>query len=88
MCVQLSWDGGATWTAAKATGTLGTSLATFTLGGASDRWGRTWSAADLANATFRLRVINVARSTSRDFYLDWVAVRPHVSTSGSAVNVQ
>jgi hypothetical protein len=88
MCVQLSWDGGATWTAAKATGTLGTSMATFTLGGASDRWGRTWSAADLANATFRLRVINVARSTSRDFYLDWVAVRPHVSTSGSAVNVQ
>lgn len=84
MCVQLSWNGGTTWTAAKATGTLGTSLATFTLGGAADTWGRSWAAADLTNANFRLRVINVAGSTSRDFFLDWVAVRPHVTTSGPA----
>ena len=84
MCVQLSADGGATWTAAKATGTLGTALATFTLGGATDTWSRTWSAANLANASFRLRVINVASSTSRDFFLDTVGVRPHVTTSGPA----
>jgi hypothetical protein len=84
MCVQLSWDGGTTWTAAKATGTLGTSLATFTLGGAADTWGRTWSAANLTNASFRLRVINVAGSTARDFFLDWIAVRPHVATTGPA----
>jgi hypothetical protein len=84
MCVQLSWDGGRTWTAPKATGTLGTNLATFTLGGATDTWGRAWSAADLTNANFRLRVINVAGSTSRDFILDWVAVQPHVTTIGPA----
>ena len=84
MCVQLSWDGGTTWTTTKATGTLGTALATFTLGGAADTWGRTWSPANLANASFRLRVINVASSTSRDFFLDAVAVRPHVATSGPA----
>jgi hypothetical protein len=84
MCVQLSWDGGTTWTAAKATGRLRTSLATFTVGGPSDTWGRTWSAADLANANFRVRVINVAGSTSRDFFLDWVAVQPHVATTGPA----
>lgn len=84
MCVQLSWDGGSKWTAAKETGTLGTSLATFTLGGATDTWGRTWSAASLANASFRLRIINVAGSTARDFFLDWVAVRPHVAASGPA----
>jgi hypothetical protein len=84
MCVQLSWDGGTTWTAAKATGTLSTSMNTLLLGGAADTWGRTWSAANLSNANFRLRVINVASSTSRDFFLDWVAVRPHVGTSGPA----
>jgi hypothetical protein len=39
MCVQLSWDGGVSWTAAKSTATLMTS------------------------------------NTSRDFSLDWVAVR-------------
>jgi hypothetical protein len=84
MCVQLSADGGATWTAAKATSTLGTALTTFTLGGATDTWGRTWSATNLANPSFRLRVINVASATSRDFFLDAVAVRPHVTTSGPA----
>lgn len=84
MCVQLSWNGGSNWTAAKATGTLGTSLATVTLGGATDTWGRTWSTAELTNANFRLRVINVAGSTARDFFLDWVAVRPHVATASPA----
>ena len=87
MCVQLSWDGGVSWTAAKATATLGTSMATFTLGGATDSWGRTWSAANLSDASFRVRVINVASSTSRDFFLDWVAVRPHLTASiPAAVN--
>jgi hypothetical protein len=84
MCVQLSSDGGTTWTAAKATGTLGTSLTSGTLGGAADTWGRTWTAANLSNANFRLRVINVAGSTARDFFLDWVAVRAHVAASGPA----
>jgi hypothetical protein len=84
MCVQLSWDGGATWTAAKVTGTLGTSLSTFTLGGATDTWGRTWTQSNMADASFRLRVINVAGSTSRDFFLDWVGVRPHLTTAGPA----
>jgi hypothetical protein len=84
MCVQLSWDSGVSWTAAKATGTLGTSMATFTLGGANELWGRTWTAENLTNASFRLRVISVSSSTSRDFFLDWVAVRPHVAASGPA----
>jgi hypothetical protein len=84
MCVQLSWDGGTTWTAAKTTGTLGTSLATFTLGGAADTWGRSWSPADFGNANFRVRVINVASSTSRDFFLEWIGLRPHFTMSGPA----
>ena len=82
MCVQLSWNGGSTWTVAKQTGSLGTSMGTFTLGSAADKWGRTWSPAEFANANFRVRVINVSSSTSRDFFLDWVAVR--VSYIGGA----
>ena len=78
MCVQLSWDGGSTWTAARATTTLGTNTSTFTLGSASDTWGRTWSAADLSTTRFRVRVINVSSSTSRDFFIDWIAVRAHL----------
>jgi hypothetical protein len=75
ICVQISWNGGSSWTTAKSTPTLGTSMSTFTLGSATDTWGRTWSVNDFSNTNFRLRVIDVASNTSRDFSLDWVAVQ-------------
>lgn len=82
MCVQLSWDGGTTWTSAKTAPLTTTAEATYMLGSATDTWGRTWSASNLSNSNFRLRVINIASSTSRDFSLDWAAVQVHYSDSG------
>jgi hypothetical protein len=75
MCVQLSWNGGVTWTVAKSTATLSTAEATYILGGSADTWGRTWASDDFSNTNFRLRIINVASSTARDFSLDWVTVK-------------
>ncbi|MEK6409464.1 MAG: M14 family metallopeptidase [Acidobacteriota bacterium] len=75
ICVQLSWNGGASWTATKSTATLTTSEATYILGGPADNWGFTWTLSALGDANFRVRVIDVASNTSRDFSLDWVAVR-------------
>jgi hypothetical protein len=77
LCVQLSWNGGASWTTAKSTTTLTTSEATYLLGGATDTWGRTWTTNDFTNANFRVRVVMVASSTARDFSLDWVTVKVH-----------
>ncbi len=77
MCVQLSWNGGTTWTTAKTTTNLTTSEATYTLGGTADTWGRTWSTADFTNANLRVRIINTSTNTNRDFSLDWVAVNVH-----------
>ena len=74
ICVQLSSDGGITWTTVKSTPTLSTTEATYMLGGTSDTWGRTWSASNFNNASFRVRVINVASIPSLDFLLDYVAV--------------
>ena len=74
-CVQLSSDGGTTWTATKSTTTLSTTEAAYTLGGAADTWGRTWTTADLGNTGFRVRIVSVASNTSRDFSLDWIGVR-------------
>lgn len=74
MCVQLSWDGGSNWTAAKTTPTLGASEASFVLGSASDSWARTWSASELSNANFRVRVTDRSASSTRDFFLDRAAV--------------
>jgi subtilisin family serine protease len=75
ICIQLSWDGGSSWTSAKSTGTLGTSETAYVRGSPTDTWGRAWSSSNLSNANFRVRVIDVSSSRSRDFYLDWVAVR-------------
>lgn len=76
ICAELSWNGGASWTAAKVTPTLTTAEVTYILGSAIDTWGRTWtSATDFTNANFRVRLTDIASSTFRDFRLDWVAVR-------------
>jgi hypothetical protein len=74
ICVELSWDGGVTWTAVKTTATLGTSEGTHILGGPTDTWGHTWQVSELSNANFRIRLTDVASSTQRDFSLDWAAV--------------
>lgn len=75
ICVQISWDGGTTWTAAKSTATLTTANATYTLGTPTDNWGRTtWTLANFSNTNFRVRVIDVASSTARTFSLDSIAV--------------
>jgi serine protease AprX len=74
ICVQLSWDGGTTWTTAKQTSTLTTSEATYVLGGTADTWGRTWAVGNFSNANFRIRVIDVASNQQRDFSLDYIAV--------------
>jgi hypothetical protein len=74
-CVELSGDGGATWTAARRTPELTATEATYILGGAADTWGRSWAGAELSDGTFRVRVSTVANAVVRDFSLDWVAVR-------------
>jgi hypothetical protein len=75
ICVELSWDGGATWTAPKTTGVINTAEGSYVVGGAGDTWGRTWAPADFANASFRVRLTDIAASTARDFSLDFVGVQ-------------
>ncbi len=75
ICVELSWDAGTTWTAAKTSAALTTAQATYTLGSTSDTWGRTWSNGEFSNANLRVRLTMVAASTAREFRLDWAAVQ-------------
>jgi hypothetical protein len=81
MCVLLSWDGGASWTAAKSTPVLSMGETSYLLGGAGDSWGRGWNTADFNNGNFRVRVVNVAGDLGRDFLLDWVAVNVYYTVS-------
>ena len=75
MYVQLSPNGGTTWTTGKGTATLSRTDTVYTLGSASDLWSPTWTADQFSDPNFRVRIINVATNTSRDFSLDQITVR-------------
>ncbi len=83
LCVQMSWDGGASWTTAKSTAILSTAEISYTLGSSADTWGHSWAATEFSGTQFQVRVISMASNTSRDFSLDWVAVRLYYETSTS-----
>ena len=76
MDVELSWDGGSSWTAAKTDAQETTSEHTVTLGAAVDRWGRTWAISESNNTNFRVRLTSIG-SNQRDFYVDWVPLKVH-----------
>lgn len=76
ICVELSWDGGTSWTAIKTTPTLDTLQLTYIVASGSDTWGRTWnSSTEFTNANFRVRITDVASDTSTRFRLDWIAAQ-------------
>ena len=74
-CVQLSWNGGASWTSPVTSATLSINETVYTVGGVTNNWGRTWSSGEFSDANFRVRLVMVASNTSRDFSLDWVGVQ-------------
>jgi hypothetical protein len=84
MSVELSWNGGASWTAAKTDSQESTTEHTATLGGSTDTWGRAWTVGELSNANFRVRLTcNCSGSfcSFRDYYLDWVPVSVYYGPS-------
>ena len=75
MSVELSWDGGTSWTAAKTDTTETTSEHTATLGSSTDTWETSWTPENLSNAKFLVRLTSNSTDSLRDFYLDWVPVK-------------
>lgn len=74
LCIQLSPDGGATWSAPKSVDLADRALTTYALGGATDTWGRTWALSELGATNLRVRVIDSSTKTGKDFYLDGLGV--------------
>jgi len=74
--VQLSWDGGESWTVTKATPRLELGgYAVYEVGGASDKWGRAWNVGDFSAENFRLRIVAVREFGSGSIMLDALQVR-------------
>ena len=72
-CIQLSWSRGDAWTAAQSI-PLTTVNSAYVLGSPTDTWGRTWAPIDFTNTNFRVRIIDIASSTTNTFSLDGIAV--------------
>jgi hypothetical protein len=72
ICLQLSWDGGVTWSAARQVPLTAASLTTYTSGSPSDTWGHAWTAAQLSASDFRIRVTDVTTVSNKDFRLDFL----------------
>ena len=85
ICLELSWNGGASWTSAK-TVDIGGTESIRRLGSSSDTWGRGWSLAELSNTNLRVRLTSVGSSTTTDFRLDAVAVNIHYTYPNLGVN--
>lgn len=73
LCVELSWDGGTTWTTYD-TSNLGGYESSEYFGGTSNTWGHSWSLSELSDANFRVRITSIGADTSYDFNLDRVTV--------------
>jgi len=84
--VQLSGDGGRSWTSAYTAGPLAGYEQTFILGGPTDLWGRTWQPGNFQPQLFVVRLEAVA-PRGREVRLDWVAVRVHYRT-GLALEIE
>lgn len=72
--VQLSWDGGVSFTIAKTTLNFGKGEDTQLLGRAMDKWERTWLPGEFANSSFRVR-LGASLATGHILYLDHLQVK-------------
>jgi hypothetical protein len=82
--VQLSWNGGASWSSARSTAGLNAALDAFIVGEPNDLWNHSWSTTDLIDANFRVRITSMATGLGRgmrDFFLDSVAVRVYYASA-------
>ncbi len=74
--VELSWDGGVSWTTAKAAAVGGTNEATYSV--ATPFAGRVFAQPDFSDANFRVRVTRRCSGpglcAGRDWFLDWATV--------------
>lgn len=89
--VEVSHDGGSTWSAQKTVALDLPSTIIYHFGHAETKWGRTWSASELNDGNFLVRFTYVTESsTLREVELDHVAVQVYytpLSTETKAFTV-
>jgi len=83
--IQFSGDNGLTWSLPHTTDLAATDGVRI-IGGSSDKWGKTWTPAQFANATFIAKVITTGGKTGT-VYLDQLMVKVHYTPSPIPITV-
>jgi uncharacterized repeat protein (TIGR01451 family) len=79
IAVELSWDGGTTWTSTGISQGLSSSEQDYNLGGSSNLWGHAWTVSEInSNLCVRLTAPN---TNNREVELDWLPVTVYFSTA-------
>ena len=74
--MELSWNGGTTWTAARSAAITSTGIKTYTFGSTTDAWDPAFATTIQLNTTnFRVRVTDSATTTTKTFQLDYLGVQ-------------
>ena len=83
--IELSWDGGTTWTAKKnnANETTNDTNNKVVPNSTNDTWGRTWAANDFLSSNFRIRITTNSSVSTRNFYLDWIPVQVYYTVANT-----
>jgi len=84
LAVELSWDGGSTWTTTWYSAQIPQTGAreTHILGGPSDTWGHTWVASELGSTSFRIRITATMDGARVKVKLYWVPVTVYYTEPG------
>lgn len=89
--VELSWDGGANYTAYKEKTGWPSGVAadaTKTFGANDDLWGRVWASGEFSNANFRVKVYPKGPSNGDTWYIDHLQVRVTYTEVGGPAGVK
>lgn len=78
IAVELSWNGGTTWTSTGNQQVLTASEVDYFLGGSSDLWGHAWTVSEI-NSNLCVR-ITAPNTNNRAVELDWLPVTVYFST--------
>lgn len=76
--IELSYDGGTSWTTQKTDVFSDGADQTKTYGGSADTWGRTWAVSEFSNANFKLRADFVTGSLN--ILVDHIQVKIYYSS--------
>ena len=78
-------NSGSSWTSADSFN-VDDSQSTYIIGDNNDTWDHSWTWDEMSNATFRVRITNVADDSKTDFRLDAVAINVFYADTSSSVN--